>query len=88
MWNCSWEVADYSYYSDYLCVKKSFSYVGLDYKKYIKIEKKLFRPSKTVSLVGNTNKARKILKYRTKTNLDKLISIMMENDLKLEKNNH
>ena len=69
-------------------VKKSFNYVGLDYKKFIKIEKKLFRPSKTVSLVGNTNKARKILKYRTKTNLDKLISIMMENDLKLEKNNH
>ena len=69
-------------------VKKSFNYVGLDYKKYIKIEKKLFRPSKTVSLVGNTNKAKKILKYRTKTNLDKLVSIMMENDLKLEKNNY
>ena len=69
-------------------VKKSFNYVGLDYKKYIKIEKKLFRPSKTVSLVGNTNKAKKILKYRTKTNLDKLISIMMENDLKLEKSNY
>ena len=67
--------------------KKCFNYVGLDYKKYIKIEKKLFRPSKTVSLVGNINKAKKILKYRTKTNLDQLISIMMENDLKLEKNN-
>ena len=67
--------------------KKSFNYVGLDYRKYIKIEKKLFRPSKTVSLVGNTNKAKKLLKYKTKTNLDKLISIMMENDLKLEKNN-
>ena len=69
-------------------VKKCFDYVALDYKKYIKIEKKLFRPSKTVSLVGNTNKAKKILKYRIKTNLDKLISIMMENDLKLEKNKH
>ena len=69
-------------------VKKCFDYVALDYKKYIKIEKKLFRPSKTVSLVGNTNKAKKILKYRIKTNLDKLISIMMENDLKLEKNNY
>ena len=57
-------------------------------KKYIKIEKKLFRSSKTVSLVGNTNKAKKILKYRLKTSLDKLISIMMENDLKLEKNNY
>ena len=67
-------------------VKKSFDYVGLDYKRYIKIEKKLFRPSKTVSLVGNTNKAKKTLKYKTKTNLDKLVSIMMENDLKLEKN--
>ena len=69
-------------------VKKCFDYVDLDYKKYIKVEKKLFRPSKTVSLVGNTNKAKKILKYRVKTNLDKLISIMMEKDLKLEKNNH
>ena len=41
--------------------KKCFNYVGLDYKKYIKIEKKLFRPSKTVSLVGNINKAKKNL---------------------------
>ncbi len=69
-------------------VKKSFDYVGLDYKKYIKIEKKLFRPSRTVSLVGNINKAKKTLNYRIKTNLDQLVSIMMENDLKLEKNNY
>ena len=67
-------------------VKKSFSYVGLDYKKYLKIDKKLLRPSKTVSLSSDTSKAKKILKYRVKTNLDKLISIMMENDLAIEKN--
>jgi len=67
-------------------VKKCFSFVGLDYKKYVIIDKKLFRPSRTVSLVGDTNKAKKILKYKVKTNLDKLISIMMENDLKIEKN--
>jgi len=65
-------------------VKKCFSYVSLDYKKYVKIDKKLFRPSKTVSLVGDTKKAQKILKYKVKTNLDKLISIMMDNDLKIE----
>ena len=46
----------------------------------------IFRPSKTISLVGDTSKAKKILKYKVKTNLDKLISIMMENDLKIEKN--
>ena len=66
--------------------KKCFSYVGLDYKKYVKINKKLFRPSKTVSLVGDTKKAKKILKYKVKTNLDELISIMMKNDLSIEKN--
>ena len=53
---------------------------------YEDIDKKIFRPSRTVSLVGDTNKAKKILKYKVKTNLDKLISIMMENDLKIEKN--
>jgi len=68
--------------------KKSFDYVGLDYKKYIKIEKKLFRPSRTVSLVGNIGKAKKTLNYKIKTNLDQLVSIMMKNDLKLEKNNY
>ncbi len=67
-------------------VKKCFSYVGLDYKKYVIIDKKLFRPSKTATLVGNTNKAKKFLKYKVKTNLDELISIMMENDLNIEKN--
>ena len=67
-------------------VQKSFAYVGLDYKKYLVIDKKLFRPSKTVSLSGDTKKAQKILKYKVNTKLDKLISIMMENDLKIEKN--
>tara|TARA_Y100001980_G_C14522256_1_gene297607 strand:+ start:427 stop:1410 length:984 start_codon:yes stop_codon:yes gene_type:complete len=67
-------------------VKKSFNYVGLNYKKYLKINKKLFRPSRTVSLVGNTSKAKKIFKFKSKTNLDQLISIMMESDLDKEKN--
>ena len=65
-------------------VKKCFAYVGLNYKKYLKIDKKFFRPSKTVSLVGDTRKAQRVLKYKVKTNLDKLISIMMDNDLNIE----
>ena len=68
-------------------VKKSFKYVGLNYKQYLKIDKKLFRPSKTAYLVGNITKAKKTFKYKPKTNLDQLISIMMENDLNNEKNN-
>ena len=67
-------------------VKKCFQYVGLNYKKYLRIDKKLLRPSKTVSLIGNTNKAKKIFNFKIETNLDKMISIMMENDLKIEIN--
>ena len=68
-------------------VKKSFNYVGLNYKKHLKIDKKLFRPSKTASLVGDTKKAKRTIRFKPKTTLDQLISIMMENDLKIEKNN-
>ena len=38
-------------------VKNCFSYVGLNYKKYLKIDKKLLRPSKTNVLKGDTRKS-------------------------------
>ena len=63
-------------------VKKCFDYVGLNYKKYIKIDKKLFRPSKTRNLLADTSKAKKELDFKLKTNLDRLIKIMMDNELK------
>ena len=66
--------------------KKCFEYVGLNYKKYLKVNKKLLRKSKTVSLIGNTYKAKKIFNFKIKTDLNKLISIMMDNDLEIELN--
>ena len=63
-------------------VKKCFQYVGLDYKKYIKIDKKLFRPSKTRNLLADTSKAKKDLKFNLKTDLDGLIKIMMDSEMK------
>ena len=63
-------------------VKKCFLYVGLNYKKYVKIDKKLIRPSKTGMLKGNTAKAKKAFQYKVKTKLDDLIKIMMDSELK------
>jgi GDPmannose 4,6-dehydratase len=73
-------------YSVEYFAKKCFQYVGLNYKKHLRINNKLSRPSKTVSLTGDTNKARRTFNFKIKTNLDKLISIMMNNDLKIELN--
>ena len=63
-------------------VKRCFRYVGLNYKKYIKIDKNLFRPSKTRNLLADTYKAKKDLNFKIKTNLDGLIKIMMDDELK------
>tara|TARA_B100001059_G_C17748067_1_gene535503 strand:- start:211 stop:1194 length:984 start_codon:yes stop_codon:yes gene_type:complete len=63
-------------------VKKCFDYVGLDYKKFIKIDKKLFRPSKTRNLLADTLKAKRDLNFKPQINLDGLIKIMMEDELK------
>jgi len=73
-------------YSIEYFARKCFEYVGLNYKKYIKINKKLLRPSKTSSLKADTSKAKKIFNFKTETDLKKIISIMMENDLKIEMN--
>jgi|TARA_B110000238_G_scaffold199660_1_gene247301 GDPmannose 4,6-dehydratase len=59
-----------------------FKYVGLDYKKYLKVDKKLLRSNKTKNLKANLKKAKKILNYKVKTNIKDLIKIMMENELK------
>jgi GDPmannose 4,6-dehydratase len=64
-------------------VKNCFDYIGLDYKKYTKSDKKLFRISKTGVLKGNTDKAKKHFAYnRKKTKLKELIKIMMDHELK------
>ena len=63
-------------------VKKCFEYVGLNYKKHIKIDKNLFRPSKTRNLLADTIKAKKDLNFKIKTNLNDLIKIMMDDELK------
>jgi GDPmannose 4,6-dehydratase len=60
---------------------KCFDFVNLDWKKYLKINKKFFRPSKTSVLIGDTKKAKKAFKFKIKYKLDDLIKIMMTSEL-------
>jgi GDPmannose 4,6-dehydratase len=61
-----------------LCFKK----LGLKYENHVRVDKKLLRPSKTSSLIGDIKKARKILKFNPKVNIKKLIDIMIESEFK------
>jgi GDPmannose 4,6-dehydratase len=62
--------------------EKTFSYLGLNFYKYLKINKKLLRPVITKSLNANTSKAFKRFKFKNKVSLDSLIKIMVDSELK------
>ena len=72
-------------YSIQYFAKKSFEYLGLNYKKYLKIDKKLIRKVKNKTLIADTRKAKKLFKFIPTTSLDKLVKIMIQNDLRIEK---
>ena len=61
--------------------KLAFELVDLDYKKYVKIEKNLYRPSEVESLLGNCKKAKRELKWKPKFDFKKLVEDMVKTDL-------
>ena len=63
-------------------IKLAFKQVNLNYKKYIKVDRKLFRPNDKVILKANYNKAKKILKWRPTITFKSLVKEMVEYDLK------
>ena len=67
---------------------------NFDIKKYpnlkknsvvIKIDKRYFRPNEVDNLIGNSSKAKRILNWKPKTSILKLIKEMMDHDLKIYK---
>jgi GDPmannose 4,6-dehydratase len=65
--------------------KLAFKLVDMDYKKFIKIDKNLHRPSEVLTLLGNCNKAKKELKWKPKYNFKMLVENMVKSDLEFVK---
>ena len=63
--------------------KKAFDCVGLNYKDHIILDDNLIRPAEVDTLLANSSKAKKILKWEPKIAFDDLVASMVENDLKL-----
>ena len=62
--------------------KKAFDHVGLNYKDHIVIDQKLMRPAEVDTLLADSTKAKKILKWEPKVSFDDLVIDMVESDLK------
>ena len=54
----------------------------------VRISKRYFRPNEVSNLIGNANKAKKLLKWSPKRKIQHLIKEMMDSDLELIKKIH
>jgi len=67
-------------------VEAALRLAGLDgpLEKYVDFDQEMIRPAEVDLLVGDASKARRILGWEPKTDFNKLISIMLDNDLMCE----
>lgn len=62
-----------------------FSYLGLDYKKFIRSDASVYRVDEPVTLVGNIDKAKTILGWAPKVAFGELVRMMVDADLHMLK---
>ena len=62
-----------------------FDILDLDMEKYVRSDKKFFRPAEVEYLRGDASKARKKLNWEPKTSLNELAKLMVESDLEYHK---
>lgn len=61
---------------------EAFGLVGLDWKKYVEIDPRYYRPAEVDLLLGDPTKAKEKLGWTPKTTFKELVKIMLEYDLK------
>jgi GDPmannose 4,6-dehydratase len=62
-------------------VEKAFDIVGLDWQEYVKVDKRFLRPLDVPCLVGDYSKAKKKLGWEPRTRFEKLVELMVKEDL-------
>ena len=60
----------------------AFAHVGLDWKKYVEIDAKYFRPAEVDLLIGDYSKAKKKLGWEPKTKFEELAKLMVDEDVR------
>ncbi|MEM4522679.1 MAG: GDP-mannose 4,6-dehydratase [Nitrososphaeria archaeon] len=62
-------------------VEKAFNTVGLNWEDYVKVDKRFLRPLDVPHLVGDYSKAERTFGWRPKTKFDKLVEIMVKEEV-------
>lgn len=62
---------------------EAFSYLDLDWKEYVKIDPRYFRPAEVDALEGDASKAERILKWKPRMSFRELVRTMVDADVAL-----
>ena len=60
----------------------AFAHVGLDWAKYVEIDKLYYRPAEVDLLIGDASKAKRVLGWEAKTRFSDLVKLMVDADIK------
>jgi GDPmannose 4,6-dehydratase len=64
-------------------LEEVFNYAGLDWKKYVEIDSRYFRPTEVELLLADSSKARRELGWSPRITFKELVMIMVDSDLEL-----
>jgi len=67
---------------------EAFSYAGMDWKRYVKIDPWYFRPTEVDFLIGDASKARKEIQWQPKVKFRELVRLMVDADIALVNKEH
>ncbi len=62
---------------------EAFNYVKLDYKKYVEIDSRYFRPTEVELLLADASRARRELGWSPRITFKELVKIMVDSDMEL-----
>ncbi|HLE63314.1 MAG TPA: GDP-mannose 4,6-dehydratase, partial [Pyrinomonadaceae bacterium] len=61
----------------------AFSEAGLDYRDYVRVDERFYRPAEVESLVGDATRARTVLGWNATYSFEELVREMVQNDLRI-----
>ncbi|MCC6548317.1 GDP-mannose 4,6-dehydratase [Candidatus Sumerlaeota bacterium] len=66
-------------------IELAFGHLDLDWKQYVEIDQRYYRPSEVDFLLGDPAKAKRVLGWQPKVSFEGLVKMMTESDLELAK---
>ena len=64
-------------------LEEVFNYVGLDWKEYVEIDPRYFRPTEVELLLADASKAKRELGWSPRITFKELVKIMVDSDMEL-----